>query len=183
MEQIFAFLPQKFFTAFQSQKIFLKKNFYFGRFKKIGANNQNSVSTRFFCNLVMSRMPQTASRYLENCRRSTNFCEPLFFQWKLATLQTGNSANFQNILNRLSNRCLWRWYNCFWNYFNFFKKFLLMGGGSLKWNCKWNAKGNLQIGSTAKFRGDGENWMLHKYLTTQYYIYKPLTCVICQNAM
>ena len=60
------------------------------------------------------------------------FREPLLFQQKLATLQTGNSANFQNIPNRLSNRCPLRGYNCFWNYFNFLKKNPIDGGGHLK---------------------------------------------------
>ena len=54
----------------------------------------------------MCIMPQTASQYLENCRRKffdRFFVNLYFFQQKLATLQTNNSANFQNILNRLSN--------------------------------------------------------------------------------
>merc|ERR1712121_341361 len=82
----------------------------------------------FVANFVVRIMPQTASRYLENCRRSSIFREPLLFQQKLATLQTGNSANFQNILNRLYNRCPLRGYNCFWNYFNFKKNSYIWGG-------------------------------------------------------
>ena len=47
--------------------------------------------------------------------------EPLFFQQKLATLQTRNSANFKNILNRLSMSPIDVFeggITVFWDYFN-----------------------------------------------------------------
>ena len=101
-EQIFEFLPSKFFIAFQSQNFFLtlksRKKFLRQKFK--------NLYQQFVDNLVRSRMSQTACRYLENCRRRSISRKPLLFQQKLATLQTGNSVDFQNILNRPSNRCL-----------------------------------------------------------------------------
>ena len=128
MEQIFEFLSQKFFTALQSQK-FKKKNFFWfwKTVKKFWDKNSKICFQQFVDNLVVSRMPQTACRYLENCRRRSISRKPLLFQQKLATLETGNSVDFQNILNRPSNRCLWWGYKPFCGYL-IFKKYLLVGG-------------------------------------------------------
>ena len=124
------FCPQNFLEPPKVKKNFEKKIWISEGSKNFWGKNSKFCFQRFVANFVVRIMPQTASRYLKNCRRSSIFREPLLFQQKLATLQTGNSANFQNILNRLSNRCPLRGYNCFGIILIFKKK--SYRGGHLK---------------------------------------------------
>ena len=106
------------------------KNFFWlwKALKNLGGKNSKFRFQRLVANLVVWIMPQIASRYLENCRGEI-LREPLKFSQKLeATLQTGNSTDFQNILNRPSNRSLWWGYELFGDYLNFLKKSYWWGG-------------------------------------------------------
>ena len=82
--------------------------------------------------------------------------KPLFFQQNLATLQTGNIANFQNILNLLSNRCLWRRYNCFSTVLIFKRNTFWWGVPFLiEKCCKWFlkiVKGKFEYGKFCNLR-------------------------------
>ena len=77
----------KFFYRPQKSKKSFEKNFLTleGSKNFLGQNFEN-LFHRFLRNLVVSRMPPTASRYLENCRRRSISCKPLLFQHKLATV-------------------------------------------------------------------------------------------------
>ena len=67
----FEFLPQIFFRAFQSQNFFFKFFWLWWALKNVWGKNSKICSQRFVGNSVVRRMPQTAFRYLENCRRSS----------------------------------------------------------------------------------------------------------------
>ena len=118
--RILNFCPENFLWLPKVKKKILKKNFLtLEGCKKFSRQKFNNLFQIFIDNLAVSRMPQTASRYLKNCRRRWFSRKHLLFQQKLATLQTGNSVDFHNILNRPSNRCLWWGYEWFWGYLNF----------------------------------------------------------------
>ena len=102
----FEFLARKLFRAPKSKKKIEKFFLTLEGSKEFGGKNSKFRFQRLVANLVVWIMPQIASRYLENCRGEI-LREPLKFSQKLeATLQTGNSIDFQNILNQPSNRCL-----------------------------------------------------------------------------
>ena len=60
----------------------------------------------FIENLVVSRMKKPHPDIMKTVEGDSFPRKPLLFQKKLATLQTGKCVDFQNILNRPTNRCL-----------------------------------------------------------------------------
>ena len=115
--RFFNFCLKNFLRLFKIKKIKKKIFVWFWKVKKkFWDKNSKICYQEFVDRLVVSRMPRTACRYLENFRRRSISRNPLLFQW--ATLQTGNSVDFQNILNRPSNGCLWCRHELFWDYLN-----------------------------------------------------------------
>ena len=129
---IFASPPPKNFGTPWSQIFQAENQNWLWGIQKILRGKKQSFAPKIFKNNFVWGVLVKFQVYISNTVRGCNFPVNLFiFNKKLPKLLTGYSANFQNIFNRLSNRCPLRGCNCFWNYFNFFKKIAIDGGVTL----------------------------------------------------